>query len=231
MPSRVTTIHSRSAVGVYIDAFVGAWTDLHPTTIEEYRGFQRSIERAVAEMEAIKASPDYTYIGKVVRLENASAKAMAGLKGEQDRVTKIEKRIADLMATALSGTKPNDEDAKRRQREIRDRIEDRKLDPMQVMAKLLDAIAVGDQDFIAAVLDAPRAFPLLDEAGRKAALTAKIAHTPALSEELQTIESERGFYRGLLEAARQDIEAAASFGTPGPMAQGPDVPRIEDLAR
>src|SRR5688572_24750123 len=78
MPSgKATIINSTSAVGVYIDAAVGFWDDLHPTTVEEYRAFQRAIEAAVAEIEAIKLSPDYSYSGRVVRIENRSAKAFA----------------------------------------------------------------------------------------------------------------------------------------------------------
>jgi hypothetical protein len=228
MPSRSATFNSRSAVGVYIDAFAG---DLHQDDVAEYRRFpQESIEAAVREMEAVAISPDYTHSGKIVRLENLSAKALGSLKPLQDKFAKMERVIADLMANALTATKPNEKVNEDRQLEIRNRIEAKQLGPLEVMTKLLDAIAAGDQEFIAAVLNAPRAFPLLNDEGRKAALTAKIAQSPDLSERLSSAEWNRSFLAGLLTAARQDIEAAANFGTAGgTRAQGSGVPGPDGL--
>ena len=100
---------------------------------------------------------------------------------------------------------------------------------MQVLPKALDALAINDNETVAAILNAPRSFPLLDEQGYKTLLKAKIAQSPDLSDRLSSAEWMRSFLTGLVGAAREDIKAAANFGTPGPSAQGSGVPGPDGL--
>ena len=84
--------------------------------------------------------------------------------------------------------------------------------------------------FVHAVEHAPVDWPLLNDQTRAEGLKMKIAKSPRANE-LEDVRRDRQIAVGLVGAAMHDLAQAASFGPPGPIAQGPPVPRVEDLAK
>jgi hypothetical protein len=80
------------------------------------------------------------------------------------------------------------------------------------------------------VENAPINWPLLDDQTRTEGLKMKIAKSPSASH-LDDARRDRQIAAGLVQAAMHDLDEAASFGPPAPMAQGAAALSPEDLAR
>jgi hypothetical protein len=138
---------NRTAVQLelHVVAQTGDWD---PRVIEEWRPLTETVERAVAAMEAIKESGDYTPQGKVTKLREVHAQAVAKIQPFRDQVARMDKHIERVTADAVPKPKERDLAALFLEREIRDRLMAEGADTLAVAPKYFDAIIRGDETFV-----------------------------------------------------------------------------------
>ena len=186
---------------------------------------REKIHGLIQKKRSIERSIELTTAGKTraqARLSDDIDRAIGALHTIELRVEDYESEIASAESAALGGLtrapggvgfirsreeeqEPRTVEQVARQREIRDRLH---LEPrLRVKEMYLEAAYTGDDpELVAAIEQAPRSFPLVDDATRQQVRDWRIDNSP-FAPRIRMLRQLHETYSLLLASARQELEA------------------------
>lgn len=152
--------------------------------------------------------PELTPLGRKKDAERKVGKADEALKPHDAELERRSHVVEDLWfrAQAIPASGRSDVEALLVEQEIRTAL--RGVDRLMILPRYLRAIDEGDWDLVRALENAPRQFPLLNDAARKQGAEAKIARS-GLADQIAAAEARRDVLKIILNTARAELARLA----------------------
>lgn len=207
--SNVATIkRGSSAVGSLVDIL--ASSEVNQPHEAGLRDVAQVYDAALKEIGRIQKSRELTGLGKQEATKRALTKARSALESHEKGVERLAATVAATRTKALE--RPASESTAAilaLEREIRDRLMEKKLDPLMVFPQYLNAIERGDDTFVRAVENAPQAFALITPEQRQKGEEARLAKSP-MADKLAAEENEHALFRQVVATTKTELGQLAN---------------------
>lgn len=195
------TSTSTSAIALHFAAFAG---QLDLSVVRDYASYAHAVDVANADIARIEQSPDLTPMGRAKKAAARRAEASKALNPLRATIQRTQSRLNDTERAALPPWPlPQDPATIARDPEIRDRLMGK--ESLEVWQLAIDAVERGDDDFLRAVEQAPRAFPLLAPDHAAYVRQMRLERSPVASE-LAILRHELEIHEAMLQAALHDLQ-------------------------